>query len=101
MTVQNLRLVAELTAQEEAEMLAIEATIRSIHQLDTATEEDARRVAKTIRSIRDQAERNIKALLATDVGKLNPEEQREHLVQLEMFSRTLAAANKMPPSRPI
>ena len=101
MTKQNPRLVGELTAQEEAEIVALEASIRDIHQLATMNPEDARRAAKAINSIRNEAARGLQTLLAVDVDGLDAYHRRDYLVQVETFSRTLAAANKVPSSRPV
>ena len=101
MTQQNARLVAELTAQEEAEIVALEASIRNIHLLATMDSESARRAAKSIISIRKEAERGLETLRAVDVGELDARNQRDYLVQVETFDRTLAAVNKVQPSRPM
>ncbi|EYD76046.1 hypothetical protein Rumeso_02475 [Rubellimicrobium mesophilum DSM 19309] len=101
MTQQHARLVAELTAQEEAEIVALEASIRNIHWLTTSDAESARRAAKSIRSSRMEAERGLETLRAVNIGTLDASNQRDYLVQVETFTRTLAAVNRAQPLRPM
>src|SRR3712207_4931463 len=101
MTEQNHRLVAELTAQEEVELRALEASIWTIHKLATADSVSARRAAKSIVSIRREAERGLETLRAVNLDELDARNQRDHLLQVETFSRTLAAVNKTRPQRPM
>ncbi len=101
MPYQNLRLVAELTPQEETELVALEASIRNIHLLATVDAENAKRAAKSIRSIRMEAQRGLDALRSLRPCELNACERRGYLVQFEIYTRTLAAVNKVQPARPI
>ncbi len=98
---QNPRLVAELTIQEEVELRALEASIWSIHKLATADSVNARRAAKSIVSIRREAERGLETLRAVNLGELDAHNQRDYLLQIETFTRTLAAVNKVQPQRPM
>ena len=98
---QQKPLVAELTAQEEAAMAALEASIRNIHQLGTVNPEEAKRIARTINYIRREARAGLRTLLALNVGELDADDRRDYVVQFEAFTRTLAAANKVQPSRPM
>ena len=96
---QNPRLVAELTLQEEVELLALEASIWNIHKLATVDSENARRAAKSIISIRKEAERGLETLRTVNLGELDDRNQRDYLLQVETFTRTLAAVNKAQPQR--
>ena len=97
----NVRLVAELTPQEEAEIAALEASIRNIHRLATLDADNARCAARSIRCIRTEAERAIETLRAVNVRELDARNQRDYLIQVETFTRTLAAVNKAQPLRPM
>lgn len=101
MTLQSRRLVAELTPQEEVEIAALEASIRNIHRLATVDSDNAQRAAKSIRSIRMEAERGLEVLRRLDVSVLNADDQRDYLVQFETFTRTIAATNRVQPARPM
>jgi hypothetical protein len=98
---QNPRLVAELTVQEEVELRALEASIWNIHRLVTVDSENARRAAKSIISIRKEAERGLETLRAVNLCELDDRNQRDYLLQVEIFTRTLAAVNKAQPQRPM
>ena len=101
MPMQNPRLVAELTTQEEAEIVALEASIRNIHWLATVDDDNARRAAKSITSIRMEAQRGLELLRGVDVGNLDAHDRRDYMVQVETFTRTIAATNKVQPTRPM
>ena len=98
---QNPRLVAELTTQEEAEIVALEASIRNIHWLSTVDDDNARRAAKSITSIRMEAQRGLELLRGVDVSNLDAGDRRDYMLQVETFTRTIAAANRVRPSRPM
>ncbi len=83
---QNPRLVAELTLQEEVELRALEASIWNIQKLATVDPENARRAAKSIISIRREAERGLETLRAVNLGELDARNQRDYLLQIEIFT---------------
>ena len=98
---QNPRLIAELTLQEEVELRALEASIWNVHKLAAIDPENARRAARSIISIRREAERGLETLRAVNLGELDAHNQRDYLLQVEIFTRTLAAVNKVQPQRPM
>ena len=95
----NVCLVAQLTAEEEAQILTIEALMHQVHKRARLSPEHSELAAKMISKIRKEAEDSLRMLRTLNVAQLGPKDQREYLVYLERFTRTIAAANQGTSSR--